>query len=369
MFQWNLWGFLTLFAVVLCWALAVLLLRVGSPGSVSRQLSLLLVVEGVTLWTSGIGYELLSAPDEFFEKFPAIASINDTLHYVGDSAMLALYPAFLAVSLHTKLTRPFARKGSRIAMAVIGLLIFIAVISTPRTVGTTVLFVMLTLLFGFALVASINAWYVAKPGIARDRARSFTFAFGFRDVFWSVMYGTGIWRIAVGIYETEDDWYWTYQIYILGTLCYIPLIAYGILRTQLFDIDLRIRWTIRQSTLAAAVVSIMFILSEGADRLLSAELGDGVGLFAAAAVLFFLAPLQRFAERVAKAAMPNTQNTPEYAAFRKMQVYEAAFTEAQQESGISHKERALLTRLRDSLDISETDAKAIESELEMGHPA
>ena len=32
---------------------------------------------------------------------------------------------------------------------------------------------------------------------------------------------------------------------------------------------------------------------------------------------------------VASAAMPNTQNTPEYAAFRKMQVYETALADAQ----------------------------------------
>lgn len=57
------------------------------------------------------------------------------------------------------------------------------------------------------------------------------------------------------------------------------------------------------------------------------------------------------------------KNTPEYTAFRKMQVYESAVTEAQMEGGISHKERALLVRLRDSLGISESDASTIEGEL------
>ena len=51
--------------------------------------------------------------------------------------------------------------------------------------------------------------------------------------------------------------------------------------------------------------------------------------------MFFLTPLQRFAEGVASAAMPNTKNTPEYAAFRKMQVYEEAVSEARQEGGIA----------------------------------
>lgn len=51
---------------------------------------------------------------------------------------------------------------------------------------------------------------------------------------------------------------------------------------------------------AALVVAIVYFLSEGASRLLSSELGNFVGLFAAALVVFFLAPLQRFAERVSK---------------------------------------------------------------------
>jgi hypothetical protein len=152
--------------------------------------------------------------------------------------------------------------------------------------------------------------------------------------------------------------------YILGTLVAVPLIAYGILRTQLFDIDLRIRWTIRQSTVASVFIAVMFIVSEGASQFLSDELGKVTGLLAAGVLMFFLAPLQRFAERVANSAMPNTKNTAEYAAFRKMQVYETAFAEAFHEEGISDRERALLVRLRDSLGITEADAEAIELELQ-----
>ena len=152
-------------------------------------------------------------------------------------------------------------------------------------------------------------------------------------------------------------------VYALGTLLAVPLIAYGILRAHLFDIDLHIQWTIKQSTLATIVVTLIFLLSEGADRFLSAELGNFAGLLAAAIVVFFLAPLQRFSESVASAAMPNTENTPEYAAHRKMQVYEAAVAEALPDGNISDRERRLLNTLRDSLGISAADAYAIEGEL------
>ena len=64
--------------------------------------------------------------------------------------------------------------------------------------------------------------------------------------------------------------------------------------------------------------------------------------------------------------MPNTKNTPEYAAYRKMQVYESALAEAYREGGISDKERTLLNHLRNSLGISRVDAEALERELSTG---
>ncbi len=78
---------------------------------------------------------------------------------------------------------------------------------------------------------------------------------------------------------------------------------------------------------------------------------------------------QRFAESVASVAMPNTQNTPEYAAFRKLQVYEAALAEALPDGNISERERELLNRLRDSAGISAVDADALEAELQEGRPS
>ena len=61
--------------------------------------------------------------------------------------------------------------------------------------------------------------------------------------------------------------------------------------------------------------------------------------------------------------MPNTRNTAEYRASRKLLVYEEAVSEAHLDGGISDKERSLLVRLRDSLGISESDAAAIERKI------
>ena len=367
MFQFNAMGIFGLVSVAMCWILAVVLYRVGAPGSVARKLSLLLVVEGVVLVTSGYIGLLLSPAAIATSWYPVYNQAEGFAHVLGDCALFALYPPFLAAALHTKLTRPFAARRMRIGLGVVSVALFLAVFLTPLEIGITLLYATMSLLFVFALVAAIHAWLVASPGIARTRAGVFVLAFGFRDVCWNFIYIHGITLIAGGLLgEPEPDFF--HIIYASGTFFAVPLIAYGILRTQLFDIDLRIRWTIKQSTLAAIVVSFIFLLSEGADRFLSAELGNVAGLLAAAIVVFFLAPLQRFAERVASVAMPNTENTPEYAMFRKLQVYEAALTEALPDGDISERERELLNRLRDSLGISVSDADAIEGELQKGLP-
>ena len=366
MYQISPVAVLALIAVAMCWALAVVLYRVGTPGSVARKLSLLLVAEGVALVSTGYIDLLFTESMLSSSWYAGWWEIEATIHTLGDVAMLALYPSFLALALRTKLTNPLASRRAGLVLGALAAALFFAVPFTPLEVGASALYFLLASLFIFALVASIHAWYTAT-GAARARARAFAIAFGIRDICWCFVYGYAIVMIFRGEYSVVDSdaTSFIYVVYALGTLFAVPLIAYGILRTQLFDIDLRIRWTIKQSTLAAVFVTIVYLVSEGAEQLLSAELGTFAGLLASAVVVFFLAPLQRFAERVASVAMPNTRNTPEYAAFRKLQVYEAALAEAMEGGGISAKERALLNRLRDSLGISQVDAEAMEGDMQV----
>ena len=187
MSQTNLIGVLGLTAIVMCWALAVVLFRTGTSGSVARRLALLLVVEGITLVSSDYIKMTFDLQDSFYALYPWWERIEFIIHTAGDSAMLALYPPFLAVALQTKLTRPFAGKRMRIAVTAAVAVLFIVVLTSPMEVGAPLLYASLSLMFGFALVASIHAWYVASTGTARDRARIFVFAFGFRDICWVVM--------------------------------------------------------------------------------------------------------------------------------------------------------------------------------------
>jgi hypothetical protein len=59
--------------------------------------------------------------------------------------------------------------------------------------------------------------------------------------------------------------------------------------------------------------------------------------------------------------MIHTENTPEYKNWRKIEIYREAVAEAVYEGGISDRGRNLLARLRDSLNVFETEAEVIES--------
>jgi len=365
MYNPTLVGWLGLVAIAACWALAIVLYRVGPAGSMARKLALLLAVEGFTLVTAGF-------PDFAFGWGGGSSEANMALdiaisisHFLGDGAILALYPAFLAAALQTPSTRAFAGKGMRIGMWVFAMgVVFFAVLSRGfwnSSIGTTVLYISMMLVFVFGFVAAIDAWRKAQPGIARTRAGLFAIAFGIRDICWGFVYGASFWMTWTNSFSPESDLFWQVKIiYALGTLMAVPLIAYGILRGHLFDLDLRIRWTLKQSTYAAAVLAITFVVSEGIEMLVASELGEKWGLVAAVVALLLLKPLQGFAEKVVSLLMPNTRNTAEYMNSRKVEVYEEAVTEAHAEGGISAKERSLLVRLRDSLGIAESEAEAIE---------
>ena len=363
MLQFSALGTLAFVALAMCWGLAIVVYRVSPAGSVGRQLSLLLVVEGATLISTGYIDLFLTESARAAGWYPTFYRAEEIVHTVGDCLMLALYPPFLAAALRTKLTAPFGTRRARIVLLVLAAILSATVLWGSLKIGGTVLYVSLVLLFLFALIASLDAWRSAD-GIARSRAGTFAVAFGVRDVGWSFVYGWATLVLWQGTYAIVDPSAPTvpFLVYALGTLLAVPLIAYGILKTQLFDIDLRIQWTIRQSTVAAAFVAVFYVVTEGADRLLESELGTWIGLLASALLIFFLAPLQRIADRVSQAVMPNTADTPEYAAYKKLQVYEAALAEALP-GGISGKERALLNHLRDSLGIATADADALERDL------
>jgi hypothetical protein len=233
-------------------------------------------------------------------------------------------------------------------------------------VAICVLLVFASVLFasGLALAGSIHAWRRAERGTpARERAGAFALAFGTRDVI--LASGLLLSELAPADGGALSDAFDTIGDYAfpVATVCYIPLLAYGILKTQLFDIDLKIKLGIQRSTVVTIVAVTSVIAGKIADRYAQAQWGWIAGIAAAVAMLFFTRGLNKVGEKVAETAMPGVQATSAYVAAKKIDVYRAAVETALENDGlIDERERAMLDRLRSKLALTAEDCAAVEAE-------
>lgn len=84
MFQPDPRGILALVAFAMCWALAILLYRVGTSGSVARKPALLLVIEGITLVSAGYIDLMLSPAARTHPLYPTWFRREFVVHAMGD---------------------------------------------------------------------------------------------------------------------------------------------------------------------------------------------------------------------------------------------------------------------------------------------
>jgi hypothetical protein len=231
---------------------------------------------------------------------------------------------------------------------------------SPLQIGAGVAFVVL--LPVYFIGCALDAWRrSAKGSPQRRRSGRYALAFVFRDVaFLLTLAGLSF----LGA-EAIDLWgdgviFGLALAPSLITIGFVLLLGYGIASASLFDIDLKVRFTVKASTMTAAFVAVFFVVTVMAENFLTSKYGWAVGGVAAGLLLFALAPLQRLAERVSHTAVPASRGTPEYLAFRKLDVYRAAVESALEEGGISAKERAILDRTARKLGIAAADAAAVE---------
>jgi hypothetical protein len=159
----------------------------------------------------------------------------------------------------------------------------------------------------------------------------------------------------------------------LARMLGVLLLAYAILRHQLLGIDVKVKWTIKQSTIAAAFIGVFFVVSEGAQQLFSTSLGPLVGIAAAGGLVFAMAPLQHLAERVANAAVPGVGEPGQLSAEERRTAYAEAAKLLWMDGVLTVKERHALDGLRARLGLRGEEAQRIEravtEELERAGPA
>ena len=366
-------------ALLCSWSLSVVVLLTGPGMRRDRLLALLLFVEG-TAWGTGSGilYLLESATAAWYLQ--AI--------FVG---MLLAMPGCMLAFIGTLPTPLVAPLNSRIGLAVIAVVTVAAEIfflaQPARFVGDIVpawyatwdadlpsitvdVFNIVGMVGIVSLAASLSSWVRSPRGSwARRQARAFAVAFGVHDVaVFCAMFLPGNFVAPPPSGNLSD------VFIILGVNCaslgLVLLLSYAILKVQLFDIDLRIKRGIRRSTIAAVFLAAFLIVEQFVQNFFTGQFGIVIGAVAAGLMLFALGHIRRFAAALANGAMPEVSATPEYVAFRKLEVYRAAFEGLYADAVVSEKERSALERLRIKLGIQPRDALAIEqavcSETEAG---
>jgi hypothetical protein len=209
------------------------------------------------------------------------------------------------------------------------------------------------------IVATLHAWRVASPGSrARTQARAYAAAFLVMDV----AIASDSLLLLAGLSLPYDLWLVVYIAQSLGILAGLGLLVRGLLRYQLFDFDLKVKWTLKRGTPVAIILGTFFVVSALAEQYLQ-QFGWIVGGLAVGGLLFALRPIERAIDRMADRAMPKTTGTPEYLAQRKHEIYRAAIEDSLADGAVTAKERAVLVRLARNLELDGNDAMRIESEV------
>lgn len=140
------------------------------------------------------------------------------------------------------------------------------------------------------------------------------------------------------------------------------LVAYAMLRHQLFDLDVKVKWTISKGTVAAIFLAVFFVVANVAQNVLGQRMGLVLGGAASGMLFFALAPLQRVAERIADTALPGVKSPGDMTPEDRRQAYREAARQAWSDGAMSRDERAMLDRLRETLRLPEAEAHRIERE-------
>lgn len=375
----NPWGLPNVLVGVVIVALAVLVYRAGPSRLQNRIVALFLFVIGVS---EGIAVGL-----RFMAADPATAYGLWNVRIVG----LSIFPAVLFALYGTLPSRWTGWLGTTrarwgLVLLTLGFLALYLVQFPLHLVrgmdyvdalgvwgGDTsgamtrvwAIYVALTLFAGLA-----TAWSArgnVRTGLERDKVRWLLVGILGWTVLAIVTNATPI--LLEPLYSIDPLWQAALGFYGSAAASFVLAVAigYGILKAQLLDVELKLKRGISHSTVAAIFIAVFFVVSEGAQVVLGDVAGNELlGILAAGALVFALAPLQRLAGRISEAALPDVEDTPAYRERRGREIYAAAVESALIDGVITDAERDVLATLADQFGLSAGEARALEREVAEG---
>lgn len=287
------------------------------------------------------------------EGIPALLySYSDSLAYVGLAFFLVLLP--LRAARRDATAQGFTSKSATAALALLpyngllfGALAFDALSGTILNFWQTMSFVAI-------MPLTAVTWFVcARRSAGQDRRRA-------------LLAGcAALVATAVGVLVAI---LWPGAFYTSGVLgatrlIGIAVLAYAILRQQLFDIDLRIKASLGHAMLVGFFLAVFLVVEQIVQAFSSQTLGLWAGSIVAGLMLVTLVPLHRMSKRLADRAMPAVRDRePAYLDERKHAIYRDAYATVWEDGSVTRKEMAFLFRMRDSLGLSPEQCARIEAE-------
>lgn len=366
--SWSWWGAPGVLVMGLAWTLAVVALRAAPRRRLNRLLAVLLLLEGAYIGTNvGLIH---------FVEGRSAAGLVSLVGMVTQIALPLQYLLFLGEAIRTPLTTPFRGRRATvlvmvtvIALCAAGLLrpsLFLTEVS-PSELGhwnygyqglglRVVQFYGLCHLFG--LVAAILAYRGSVVGsITRSQAGLFILAFGLRDAYMGLL--APLFPVLRPV-PVWGDFFYNPGIG-LAYAAYVPLLAYAILKYQLFSIDLRLKLVLRQGSAGALIATVFLVMSEALESMVAVD-GVVAGVLLAIIVAVLLRPVQTVAGRVAGRLMPDVRPDDAYFEQRRLAIFGAALESATIDGHISPDEREILSRLQSELGLDDELAARLERE-------
>lgn len=355
--------------LLFAWSAAVVVYRTAPHREVNRSLAVVLVLEGMVMGFSAGWNQLVESPE-----------VSYAIVVLGTMAVAAApyqYLTFLAAAFDVPPLRPFRGAIARTVLATLSVGAATLVLARPHWFITELYRVewatwnfqyqsgglLLTRLQALAavygLLAAVWASVRTRPGtVARSRALLVASAFGIRDTFVAII--LILYPVVRPIPFWGDFIYNPAQgaVYLL----YVSLLTYGILRSQILDIELKVKFALTQSVAGALLAVSFFVLSEIIEALLPVE-GLIPGLIAAGLVVLVLRPIYRVVRRLMERLMPGVERSSTYITTRRAEIYRAALEGAAEDGRVTSAERAILERLREQLGLEDSVARLLETEV------
>jgi hypothetical protein len=321
------------------------LLVVGFPTRLQRRELPHLAIALTAGLVSTILYRWFATPPPLVWYYEAAAVPSDTFA----AAALLLFPLRVR-----RLGQPDAAGARSMGIFAVGLALLVAgnaafVVDAAQARPLEQAGIVLTLSL---LIASVVLWAWAARGPHARMARNVALA------------SAAIYTLGALAGSVNAD-----LAYPLGRLLGALVLGYAVLRGLLEGLDLKVRFAISKSTLAAVFIAVFFVASEAAQQFLGAALqNEYVGILAAGMLVFAIAPLSRVADRIAETAVPLGHGTGTIRLKAPEAAYVAALRAAARDGVFSRREERHLAEAAEHLGIGPKRALELREHVEREAP-